>query len=93
MLTEDVDENVTVPENTVDEDITLGTLVRYVCDNIVGVIHPAGRLKVPVVNVNPFCAFKSPEKFVAGNVLGTDVKYVCDNIVGVILVGGRVIEF
>ena len=28
IFTDEEDENVTVPENTVDEDITLGTLVR-----------------------------------------------------------------
>jgi hypothetical protein len=89
MLTEDVDENVTVPENTVDEDITLGTLVRYVADNIEGVIDPAGRDNAPV-NVNPLLAVKSPEKLVAGNVLGTLVRYVDANIELVIDPAGRV---
>ena len=87
IFTDDEDEKVTVPENTVDEDITLGTDVRYVADNIEGVIDPAGRVKVPDVNVKPLFAFKSPEKVVAGNVEGTLVRYVCDNIAGVILVG------
>ena len=55
-----------------------------------GVIHPAGRVNVPVVNVKPLFAFKSPEKVVAGNVEGTLVRYVADNIVGVIHPAGRV---